>query len=141
MVEVHGWITLRYSDYHSEGAEQDDFVYKFKQFLHKHCDWVLDSQAGRLTRRNGLDCFTLAIQHNRPGNSFYPLDIFTWVSENSTGSYGLLYYRDDEDEMHHNEFQVIILKRGKLIKAEDNFLSPYIEEVERYYDENKPLRD
>jgi hypothetical protein len=141
MIEVHGWITLRYSDYHSEETEQNDFVYKFKQFLHKHCDWVLDDQVGRITRRNGLDCFTLAVQHNHPGSPFYPLDIFTWAAENSTGSYGMLYYHDDEDKTYHNEFQIIVLKRGKLVKVADAFLSPYIEEVERDYDEKNPPRD
>jgi len=141
MIEVHGWISLRYSDYHSLESEQENFVYSFKQFLLKHCDWVLDDQIGRLTRRNGLDCFTLNVQHNHPGEPFYPLDIFTWAAENSTGSYGMLYFHDDENEAHHNEFQVFVLKRGRLIREKDPFLSPYIEEVEKEYDENNPPQD
>ena len=141
MVEVHGWITLRYSDYHSIEAEQNDFVYRFKQFLLKQSNWVLDDQIGSLTRRNGLDCFTLNVQHNHPGEPFYPLDIFTWAAENSTGCYGMLYFHDDEDEVHQNEFQVFTLKRGKLIKEKDAFLSPYVEGVEKEYDENNPPQD
>jgi hypothetical protein len=141
MVEIHGWITLRYSDYHSVDSEQNDFVYRFKQFLLKHCDWVLDGEIGSLTRRNGLDCFTLNVQHNHPGEPFYPLDIFTWAAENSTGSYGMLYVNDDENEAHQNEFQVFVLKRGKLIREQDIFLSPYLEEVEKEYDETNPPQD
>ena len=141
MVEVHGWITLRYSDYHSEGSEQNNFLFQFKQFLLKECDWVLDDEIGKLTSRNGLDSFSLTVQHNHLGNPFYPLDIFNWVASSSTGSYGTLYVLDDEDEVHHNEFQVFILKRGKLIKMKDSFLSPYIGEVEQEYDENNPPRD
>ncbi|WP_460582340.1 Imm7 family immunity protein [Hymenobacter arcticus] len=144
MVEVHGWITLRYSDYHSEIVEQENFLYTFKQFLLKHCAWVLsdqEGQSGSLISRNGLDCFTLNVQHNHPGSPFYPLDIFTWVAENSTGSYGMLYFHDDEDAIHHNEFQVFVLKRGKLVKANDHFLSPYVEEVEKEYDESNPPKD
>jgi hypothetical protein len=141
MVEVHGWITLRYSDYHSVDAEQDDYVYRFKQFILKHCDWVLDEQLGSLTRRNGLDCFVLNVQHNHPGAPFYPLDIFTWAAENSTASYGILYFYDEGNEAYQNEFQVFVLKRGKLMKEKDHFLSPYFEEVEKEYDENNPPQD
>lgn len=141
MVEIHGWITLRYSDYHSEDGEQEKFVYAFKQFLQTRFDWVLTRQHGLFTRYNGLDCFTLNVQHNHPGEPFYPLEIFTWAAENSTGSYGTLYFHDDEDATHHNEFQVLVLKRGKLIKVSDPFLSPYIEEVEKEYDESNPPKD
>ena len=144
MVEIHGWITLRYSDYHSEDGEQEKFVYAFKQFLLKHCEWVLkdpDGQIGRVTNRNGLDSFTINVQHNHPGTPFYPLNIFTWAAENSTGSYGMLYFHNDEDATHHNAFQVFVLKRGKLIKANDPFLSPYIGEVEKEYDESNPPKD
>jgi hypothetical protein len=144
MVEAHGWITLRYSDYHSEEAEQEKFVEKFKQFLHKQYDWVLNDQngqIGRLVSRNGLDCFTIDVQHNHPDKPFYPVVIFNWAAANSTGSYGMLYFHDDEDEVHHNEFQVFTLKRGKLIKEKDYFLSPYEEEVEKEYDEDNPPLD
>jgi hypothetical protein len=141
MVEVHGWITLRYSDYHAMDEEQANFVHMFRQFLIKICDWVLDDQIGSLTRRNGLDCFTLNVQHNHPGVPFYPVEIFNWAADNSTGSYGMLYFHDDEDEAHHNEFQVYILKRGKLTKMTDSFLSPYVEGIEREYDENNPPLD
>jgi hypothetical protein len=141
MVEVHGWITLRYNDYHSVDAEQNDFVYRFKQFLIKHCAWVLDEGIGSLTSRNGLACFTINVQHNHPGEPFYPLDIFTWAAENSTGSYGILYAHDDESETLHDEFQVFVLKRGSLKKARDPFLSPYLGEVEKEYDEANPPQD
>ena len=134
---------MRYSDYHSEDDKQNDFVYSFKQFLKKHCEWVLGDPAGQighLTRRNGLDCFIIAVQHNHPASPFYPLDIFKWAAENSTGSYGILYFLD-EDEARHNEFQVFVLKRGKLIESKDSFLSPYFEEVEEEYDADNPPLD
>ncbi len=141
MVEIHGWITLHYSDYHSVDAEQNDFVCRFKQFIIKRCKWVLDDQISSLTSRNGLDCFALNVQHNHPGTPFYPLDIFTWTAENSTGSYGMLYVYDDESKDHNTEFQVFVLKRGKLVKEKDHFLSPYFEEVEKEYDEENPPQD
>jgi hypothetical protein len=141
MVEIHGWITLRYSDYHSEDGEQASFVYAFKQFLQAHFDWVLSHQHGFLTQYNGLACFTLNAQHNHPDEPFYPLEIFTWAAKNSTGSYGMLYFHNDEDAVHQNVFQVFVLKRGKLTRVNDPFLSPYMEEVEKEYDESNPPKD
>lgn len=53
----------------------------------------------------------------------------------------MLYYYDDEDKEKGNEFQIYVLKRGKLLKQEDRFLSPYFSEVEREYDELDPPKD
>ncbi|RSK47401.1 Imm7 family immunity protein [Hymenobacter rigui] len=140
MIEAHGWITLKYSDYHSEDQSQNDFVYNFRSFLQQHYNWILQENMGRVVNRNGLVSFSIDVRHNHPGESFYPLEIFAWVAQHSTGSYGLLYVYDDEDST--NTFQVWVLKRGQLLKAPaDPFLSPYHEEVEREYDENNPPLD
>jgi hypothetical protein len=142
MVEIHGWITLRYSDYHSEERLQNDFVYSFKSYLHSHHSWILSEGIGRFTSRNGLECFSIDVQHNHAGEPFYLLELFAWVAKESSGSYGLLYFHDDEDEAYQNEFQVYVLKRGKLIKGKtDPFLSPYYEEVEKKYDADNPPLD
>ncbi|UOQ70436.1 Imm7 family immunity protein [Hymenobacter cellulosilyticus] len=141
MVEIHGWITLRYSDYHSEEAPQREFVARFKQYLEQTGIWPGFAHLCQLTVYNGQYCFTITAQHNHPGQPFYPLEIFTWIAQESTGSYGLLHFHDDEDPALHNEFQVYVLKRGKLIKAADSFLSPYFEEVEREYDAANPPLD
>jgi hypothetical protein len=141
MTETHGWITLRYSDYHSEDHMQVAFVSKFKKYLQRDYAWALEAGHCRLITYNGLEAFTLNVQHNHKGEPFYPLDIFTWVAQESTGSYGLLYVHDDEDKLQHNEFQVYVLKRGKLLKTKDPFLSPYEEEVEQSYDADNPPLD
>jgi hypothetical protein len=141
MTETHAWLTLRYSDYHSEDAPQHQFLAAFKSYLQQQFPWVLGDGLGRFINRNGLVCFTIDAQHNHKGEPFYPLEIFSWVARHSTGSYGLLYFNDDEDPAHHNEFQVYVLKRGQLHQAQDSFLSPCLEEIEREYDENDPPRD
>jgi hypothetical protein len=140
MIEIHAWITLRYSDYDSEDHIQREFVENFKCYLVQHYDWVLENSYGRFINQNGLECFAIDVQHNHKG-SFYMLDIFSWVAKESTGSYGLLYFHDDEDPEAFNEFQVYVLKRGKLTKSKDPFLSPYLEEVEREYNDNNPPKD
>jgi hypothetical protein len=141
MIETHGWITLRYSDYHSQEHLQRAFVHKFTQYVQQEYAWALQQGHFQLRTYNGLDAVTLTVQHNHKGTPFYPLDLFTWVAQESTGSYGLLYVHDDEDELQHNEFQVYVLKRGNVRKMQDPFLSPYEEEVEQTYDEANPPLD
>jgi len=141
MIELHAWIRLRYSDHDSEDHLQRDFIANFIGYLAQNHNWVLADSHGRFINRNGLECFTLDALHNHKDEPFYALTIFSWVAKKSAGSYGLLYFHDDEDSDSFNEFQVYILKRGKLIKAKDMFLSPYQEEVEREYDENNPPKD
>lgn len=141
MIEIHAWLTLRYSDYDSEEQLQRKFIADFKGYLAQNHNWVLADSYGKFIDRNGLECFTLDVQHNHKGEPFYALDIFSWVAKESTGSYGLLYFHDEEDQEFFNEFQVCVLKRGKLTKSKDSFLSPYWEEVEREYDEHNPPRD
>lgn len=139
MTELHAWLTLRYSDYDSEDFPQEAFINSFRSYLRLHYDWVLNDKSGHFAIRNGQRYFTLHALHNHKG--FYALEIFRWVAQHSTGSYGLLYFHDDEDPAHDNAFQVYVLKRGRLSKVQDPFLSPCIEEIEREYDEHNPPRD
>lgn len=141
MIEIHAWITLQYSDYHFEEQLQRRFIANFKQYLKENFEWLLQENYCHVTVYNGLDCFSLHKQHNHKGKEFYPLEIFEWVAREGKGSYGILYYYDDEDEELYNEFQVYVLKRGKLLKEVDKFLSLYFSEVERGYDELDPPKD
>lgn len=64
MIEIHAWITLRYSDYDSEDHLQRDFIAKFKGYLAQHYNWVLENSYGRFINQNGLECFAIDVQHN-----------------------------------------------------------------------------
>ncbi|MCR5886526.1 immunity 7 family protein [Hymenobacter sp. J193] len=140
MIEIHGWITLRYSDYHSEIDLQNAAVERFRQYMQQEYSWVLLQNYGRITTWNGLESFSIHVLHNHK-QEFYALKIFNWVAQELPGSYGLLYFHDEEDENRFNEFQVYVLKRGKLVEAQDQLLSPYWEAVEKDYDEDNPPRD
>jgi len=62
---------------------------------------------------------------------FDALELFEWLAQNARGSYGLLHLEDNEDqEGFNNQFQVYVLKKGKLTKQNDPFLSPRIPEIE-----------
>lgn len=58
------------------------------------------------------------------------INTYKLISETATGSYGIIYIRDDEDSVHYNEFQIYIFKKGECHYKVDNNLSPCIPEVE-----------
>ena len=66
-----------------------------------------------------ISCFI-----NHRGSVGQPvIDTFERVGEIAPGSYGLMYFRDDEDPGgRFNEFQVIVMRRGKTFTAADSFL-------------------
>lgn len=52
------------------------------------------------------------------------------ISKVATGSYGIIYIRDDEDRKHYNDFQVYVFKKGEYIQKDDVDLSPCIPNIE-----------
>jgi hypothetical protein len=46
------------------------------------------------------------------------------------GSYGLIHFWDDEDPLHGNEFQIYVVRKGKIFHEIDNLLSPCIGMIE-----------
>ncbi|GBG10436.1 MULTISPECIES: Imm7 family immunity protein [Paenibacillus] len=127
MFEFHGWVVLRYHTHDTNETFQDKSYSDFINYLKD-----VDTEGlSNITRRNGLDSWTITGLHNHRSN--YVLDIFRWVSENIPGSYGLLYVHDDEDAEDNNRFVVWKLARGILTHESDNLLSPYIPVVEDEY--------
>jgi hypothetical protein len=47
-----------------------------------------------------------------------------WIGTELSGTYGLVYWSDDEDPAVADNFQVISMARGKLRHHADPFLSP-----------------
>lgn len=81
---------------------------------------------------NGTPHLTLSIHHNHPGDLMERFaKLVDTINGNAPGSYGIFYLYDDENqEGHHNEFQVFILKRGTLTTAIDKYLSPVVPTIE-----------
>ncbi|SFT43636.1 Immunity protein 7 [Lishizhenia tianjinensis] len=143
MIEYHGWITLRFSDYHVGNKKQEDFKNKLNTFLKTEFPVVLETNI-KIGSFNGMDMLMMNGCHNHRGTDrFYPLQIFRWISENGPGSYGLLYIQDDEDRRkdYADNFRVWVLKRGQLEEKEDTLLSPYIPQCEKEFDEENPPID
>ena len=128
MVELHGWLTVS-ATYKDEDTLADFEPEKVLQAV-KH----IISESGydmQLRCKNGsafLD--TLLCSNHRTKEVDDIIGIYRRISETATGSYGMIYLRDDEDSEHDNEFQVYVFKKGKCMMKTDTELSPCIPTIE-----------
>lgn len=128
MIELHGWLsvseTYNNEDYHTK-EELDAIMLKVHRIV-KESDCDINSQYLNGT----LFLHTLICSNHRTPQIDMVIDTYKLITETATGSYGMIYIRDDEDNIHYNEFQVYIYKKGKCYYRVDNELSPCIPEIE-----------
>ncbi|WP_328660192.1 Imm7 family immunity protein [Nocardia salmonicida] len=129
MFEYHGWVSIQ----SSAGDETDselEAAYRAAQ------DAVAELRrgAGLIDTRmvNGAAQLSLSgLLNHRGDEGQQVIDCFVRVGRVAAGSYGLLYIRDDEDSTgRDNEFQVMVMKRGKVTTTRDTNLSPCIPVIE-----------
>ena len=128
MVELHGWLTVS-ATYKDEDTLADFEPDKVLQTVKK-----IISASGyniRLKYQNGSAFIdTLICSNHRTKEVDDIIGIYRHISEAATGSYGMIFLRDDEDAEHGNEFQVYVFKKGKCILKTDTELSPCIPTIE-----------
>ena len=130
MFEYQGWATILASYYEDEALED-----KFNSISRE-----LISEVNNISREhfecgikyfNGLlRCWFIGFSNHKPKEWEEILDFYYLLSKKAPGSYGILSYRDDEDEYKNNEFRVFLLKKGNVIEVDDELLSPCIPEIE-----------
>ena len=134
MFEFHGWASVLYHTHDTDSALQDDCWGRLVDHVA-----TIPNERIQLQRYNGCDSVHVAGQHNH--RSEYVIELFQWIADNATGSYGILYIRDNEDKRRNadysNCFRVWRLCRGHLTECDDPFLSPAIPTVEDPYDESR----
>ena len=64
------------------------------------------------------------MENHKTGKSEEMIDLFEYITKIATGSYGLLYYLDDEDNQFGDEFRVLVARKGKCEWKQDVFFSP-----------------
>ena len=90
---------------------------------------------------NYLWIFQCSAAHNRRLDRHERLlNVINWINEHLPGSYGLVYWRDDEDHdknnkliyspIHANMFRVLVIARGTVTERLDPFLSPIVPTAE-----------
>lgn len=131
MVELHGWITLRESyESHSEEDRLKEIVTSIEQHIEK---MNFKEDEIRLRHLNGVPNISIALYKNRETQEVRDVyELLKLIAKLAEGSYGLIYYHDDEDSNgKDNEFQVHILAQGIIKEGTDKFLSPLIPTVEK----------
>ena len=128
MIELHGWLSI-VETYEDEDllsqSELEDISKAVKDIISK-------SDCGiELQYMNGFPYInTLYCSNHRTKQVDEIIETYKRVSETATGSYGVIYIRDDEDPVLYNAFQVYIFKRGRCISKVDTDFSPCIPTIE-----------
>ena len=128
MVELHGWLSISktYNDEDTMSEHELDIIAKNTQvLLNKRISGT------QLRYANGSAYIdTLFSSNHRTAEVDEIISFYTQLSETATGSYGMIYLRDDEDKTYYNEFQVFAFRHGKCTKIKDKQLSPCIPMIE-----------
>ena len=137
MFEYQGWATILptyYEDDAAEDAFDDEIAAELIAELEK---LVADHKACNINNACGigymnwhLRCWFMGYSNHRAQEWEEIMAYFQTLAAKTPGSYGILSCRDDEDPVKNNAFQIFILKKGRIIEADDIWLSPCVPEIE-----------
>jgi Immunity protein 7 len=131
MYEYHGWMNLKVSS--GDLDNEEELLSQFYSQVQRKI--ILFEQRNRFANlmvMNGEYFLHIAGSNNHSSQVEDELiDLITFINEYSSGTYGLVYIRDDENsDGLSNDFQVLRISRGKLERMKDIFLSPCIPTIE-----------
>lgn len=123
MIEIQAWMTIWATylneDVHTEINEEE--IYSKVDRIISNCKY----NHIQLIERNGPKSIHISFYDNRKTvRSEELLDVFKNIAQTATGSYGILYYWDDEDPGISDDFQVLVARKGKCEWVKDLLLSP-----------------
>jgi len=130
MYTYHLWIVLRETtddpDCGSLSKRIDELRASIKAKL-------LPVPTDPISQVNYKQVFQCSESHNHRGDTHSRLlDVLSWIAKSLPGSYGLVYWYDDESpgRHHFDGYRVIRIARGLLDDRYDPFLSPIAPVVE-----------
>jgi len=131
MVEYHGWITIRLNFKDVEDLN-DENIGKLVNLVHKKITGYNLEKSISLRFVNGTAMLSCNGLTNHWGGDIEDvLALYNYLAKEAVGSYGLLYFRNDEaNDEESNNFTVYYLAKGELKKTKDNLLSPCIPVIE-----------
>ncbi len=128
MIELHGWLTI-YETYEDEDTFSQDTLDGIRRKVE-----AIVSESGNdieINYKNGIPFInTLLCSNHRTKEVDDIIEIYKNIAQIATGSYGIIYLRDDEDSKHSNEFQIYLFKHGNFVYRLDNDFSPCIPTIE-----------
>ena len=130
MVEYYGWISISDSTYESDDSEMSLILNKLSSYI---TEYKVQNASGFINVHEVNGSYQVMVSGNTNHLSQDVIEIFNlyeYIARIAIGSYGLLYIRNDESLDACNEFEVLVLARGKVRKEKDTFLSPCIPVIE-----------
>ena len=128
MVELHGWMSVS-ATYGNEDMLSDSRLNEIMDQV----DSILKGSSFdiKLKYMNGIPYINTSFSSNhRTGEADDIISVYKQIAEAATGSYGVIYLRDDEDKKHHNDMMRYVFKRGGMTVVIDGDFSPCIPQLE-----------
>lgn len=128
MVELYAWLSV-----HETAADEDALTPEtLKRIMASVQDILRQPDCGiRLQYMNGQPCLQTAFCANhRTAETDAIIGTYRRIAETASGSYGVLYLRDDADPQYHNDMQVYYFRRGAVTHGIMPEFSPCIPKLE-----------
>ncbi len=128
MIELFAWLSV-----HSTCADEDTLPPENEKQIMTNVQEILQkSDCGiRLQYLNGQPFLQTAFCSNHhTAETDALIDTYRRVAETASGSYGVLYLRDDEDARYGNDMQVYKFRRGTVTPGIEPDFSPCIPMLE-----------
>ena len=128
MVELYAWLSVR-----ETAADEDDLPPEQPaRILASVQDILRQPDCGiRLQYMNGQPCLQTAFCANhRTAETDAIIGTYRRIAETASGSYGVLYLRDDADPQYHNDMQVYYFRRGAVTHGIMPEFSPCLPKLE-----------
>jgi Immunity protein 7 len=130
MYELTGWLAISTNPYEEDSQALEVAVSAVRRRL-TNSDVLGD--AVQLRNMNGVPFLFLGAGHNRRfGLHQQVIELLEFVGREARGSYGIVYWRDDEDPdlPAGPNFHVFVVRRGNVSLQMDPFLSPVVPTIE-----------
>lgn len=129
MITIFGWLEIRatYLDEDKHPEINESMIYKE---IEKKISELRHNEV-ELVEKN-YTCYVQfsVLENHRTEKTEEIIELFNEISKIATGSYGLLYCLDDEDELYNDEFKVCVSKKGKIDWVKDEYFSPCSKMIE-----------
>lgn len=131
MYSYHLWIVLRESTTESDTGSLSSKLADLSALIGKKmASAVPSSPLSAINNEHVLQC---SASHNHRGDVHDRLlSVLEWLAHTLPGSYGLVYWNDDERPGRHvyDGYNVLVVARGSVAQRYDPFLSPVAPVVE-----------
>jgi hypothetical protein len=131
MYYVHAWLILRESTTEDESESLFNKIAQLGNLMQDKLNDCVPNEP--IMQVNFEHILQFSVSHNHRGNAYDRLiSVLTWIARELPGSYGLVYWYDDETpgRSNYDGYNVVVVARGQLMNRYDPFLSPIAPVVE-----------